>query len=337
MSDLAEFTLHRPATAREAAVLLAAGGRALAGGTDLLPNLRRGLERPAQLVDLSRVAGLDAITCDDGALVIGAGVTLARLAADPLVTQHLGALAEAARAVAGPGHRSAATLGGNLCQDTRCVYYNQSEWWRTSNGWCLKRGGDTCHVAPQGNRCHAAFSGDLAPVLLAARAEVEIATPGGARRMPLDDLYRDDGASHLTLAAGEFVSGVRIAAPRAPRRSGYRKARVRGSMDFPLAGVAVVLSLREGVVAEIGVALSGTNSRPIVLQGLDALIGQRVDDALLAALGKRVQQQASPMRSTSTPSNYRRQVAAVLAQRLVRELAGSAAPVNLTMATQGGG
>ncbi|HSW22992.1 MAG TPA: FAD binding domain-containing protein, partial [Burkholderiaceae bacterium] len=292
MTALPEFTLLRPTTAREAAALLVAGTRALAGGTDLLPNLRHGLDQPAQLVDLSRVAGLDVIDLHDGMLTIGAGVTLTRLSDDPRIAQQLPALAQAAGAVAGPGHRSAATLGGNLCQDTRCVYYNQSQWWRASNGWCLKRGGDTCHVAPQGQRCHAAFSGDVAPVLLAARAEVEIATASGTRRMPLDDLYRDDGASHLTLAAGEFVSSVRVAAPSA-RRSGYRKARVRGSMDFPLAGVAVVLSLRDGVLADIGVGLSGTNSRPIALQGLDAFIGQPVDDTLLAALGKRVQQQAS--------------------------------------------
>ena len=326
MNGLPEFTLQRPATVHEAALLLAAGARAVAGGTDLLPNLRRGLEQPARLVDLSRVAGLDAVELRDGALVIGAGVTLARLADDRLVAQHLVALAEAARAVAGPGHRSAATLGGNLCQDTRCVFYNQSEWWRASNAWCLKRGGDTCHVAPQGDRCHAAFSGDLAPALLAAGAEVEIATPSGTRRMPLDGLYRDDGASHLTLAAGEFVCAVRFAVPAPPWRSGYRKARVRAAMDFPLAGVGAVLSLHDGVVAQIGVALSGTNSRPIVLQGLPSLVGRRVDDALLAALGKLVQQQTSPMRSTVTASNYRRQVAAVLAQRLVRELAGASGP-----------
>jgi 4-hydroxybenzoyl-CoA reductase subunit beta len=359
MSALPEFTLQRPTTPREAAALLAAGARALAGGTDLLPNLRHGLERPTHLVDLSRVAGLDVIDLRDGTLTIGAGVTLARLADDARVVQHLAALAQAARAVAGPGHRSVATLGGNLCQDTRCVFYNQSEWWRASNGWCLKlapesgpmsrppprapqeplrgcggssspaepdlleRGGAICHVAPQGRRCHAAFSGDVAPVLLAARAEVEIATRDGTRRMPLDDLYRDDGASHLTLAAGEFIAAVRIAAATTQRRSGYRKARVRGSMDFPLAGVGAVLSLREGVIAEIGVGLSGTNSRPIALQGLDAFVGHCVDDALLAALGKRVQQQTSPMRSTATPSNYRRQVAAVLVQRLLRELAAA--------------
>ena len=326
MNGLPEFTLQRPTSTREASALLAGGARALAGGTDLLPNLRHGLERPSQLVDLSRVAGLDAIELHDGALVVGAGVTLARLASDARVAQHLAALAEAAAAVAGPGPRSAATLGGNLCQDTRCVFYNQSDWWRASNGWCLKRGGDTCHVAPQGQRCHAAFSGDLAPALLAAGAEVEIATPNGNRRMPLTDLYRDDGASHLTLAGGEFVSAVHIQAAPGVRRSGYRKARVRAAMDFPLAGVGAVLSLHDGMVVRIGVALSGTNSRPIVLHGLDEWVGRRVDDTLLASLGKRVQQQASPMRSTTTPSNYRRQVAAALAQRLVRQLA--AAPVS---------
>lgn len=220
-----------------------------------------------------------------------------------------------------PGHRNAATLGGNLCQDTRCVFYNQSAWWRAANGWCLKRGGETCHVAPQGDRCHAAFSGDLAPVLLAARAEVEIAAPGGTRRMPLAELYRDDGAAHLTLQPGEFVAALHVSAGAPGRRSAYRKARVRASMDFPLAGVAVVLAQRDGVIAELGVGLSGTNSHPLALAGTETFVGQRVDDAMAAALAKLVAKQVSPMRSTVTQSNYRRQVAGVLAQRLLRELA----------------
>jgi 4-hydroxybenzoyl-CoA reductase subunit beta len=323
MNGLPEFTLARPATPAEAAALLATGARALAGGTDLLPNMRRGLERPQCLVDLGGIAGLHTVDERDGGLVIGSGVTLARLAADARVARALPALAEAALAVAGPGHRSAATLGGNLCQDTRCVYYNQSEWWRQTNGWCLKRGGDVCHVAPQGRRCHAAFSGDVAPALIAARAEVEVATAGGTRRMPLAQLYRDDGAAHLTLAPGEFVVRVHLTAPTPGRRSGYRKARTRGSMDFPLAGVAVVLSVRAGALAELRVALSGTNSNPFELDGTGAFVGQRVDDAMLAALDKLVQKQVRPMRSTVTHSNYRRQVASVLAQRLVRELAGA--------------
>ncbi|HEX6721111.1 MAG TPA: FAD binding domain-containing protein, partial [Burkholderiaceae bacterium] len=232
----------------------------------------------------------------------------------------LPALCEAARAVGGPGHRSAATLGGNLCQDTRCIYYNQSAWWREANGFCLKRGGDTCHVAPQGNRCHAAFSGDLAPVLLAANAEVEIAAPGGTRRLPLAQLYRDDGAAHLALAPGALLVRVHLRVT-AEQRSGYRKARVRAGMDFPLAGVAVVLQQRDGVIAALGVGLSGTNSMPLALDGTEAWIGRAVDDELLAALGKQVSRQVSPMRSTVTASNHRRQVAVVLAQRLLHELA----------------
>jgi 4-hydroxybenzoyl-CoA reductase subunit beta len=348
MQTLPEFDVARPASAAEAVALLARpGARAVAGGTDLLPNLRRGLEQPKLLVDLSDIAGFDGIEERAGALAIGAGITLERLASDARVACTLPALCEAARAVGGPGHRSAATLGGNLCQDTRCVYYNQSAWWREANGFCLKRaprsepmarpapqggssspaepdllerGGAICHVAPQGTRCHAAFSGDLAPVLLAADAEVEIAAPGGTRRLPLAQLYRDDGAAHLALAPGALLVRVHLRAV-AGQRSGYRKARVRAGMDFPLAGVAVVLALRDGALAALGIGISGTNSMPFKLDGTDAWVGRVVDDGLLAALGKQVAKQVSPMRSTVTASNHRRQVAVVLAQRLLRELA----------------
>jgi 4-hydroxybenzoyl-CoA reductase subunit beta len=317
------FTLHRPTRIDEAVALLAAepGARLLAGGTDLIPNLRRGLETPTALVDLARVHGFADVTIDDSGLVLGAGTPLTRLSSDVHIVRHYRALAEAAQAVAGPGHRSAATLGGNLCLDTRCVFYNQSEWWRSANSYCLKRGGDTCHVAPQGDRCHAAFSGDLAPALLALGAEVEVASVHGSRRLPLAQLYRDDGRAHLTLARDEVLARVHVPAPRPTCASGYRKARVRGAMDFPLAGVAVALCQRDGLLVELRVALTGTNSCPFVLDGTQALVGSAVDEAALAALGKRVAKQVSPMRSTATPSNYRRQVASVLAQRLLRDLA----------------
>ncbi|RPH59160.1 MAG: 4-hydroxybenzoyl-CoA reductase subunit beta, partial [Burkholderiales bacterium] len=218
-----------------------------------------------------------------------------------------------------------ATLGGNLCLDTRCVFYNQSEWWRASNNYCLKRGGDICHVAPQGVRCHAAFSGDLAPALLALDAEVELVATRGTRRTALADLYRDDGAAHLTIARDEVLARVLVPAAATGRVCGYRKARARAAMDFPLAGIACALALDDdGALRALRVALTGTNSRPIVLTGTDALLGRHIDDDLLATLGKLVQKQVSPMRTTVTHSNYRRQVAAVLAQRLVRSLAEGA-------------
>ena len=319
-----EFDLKRPASIAEAASMLAAtpGARLLAGGTDLMPLMRRGIVRPAVLVDLGGVPEFGDIAVTDDGLSLGAGATLSRLAADERIARDYVAIADAARTIAGPGHRSVATIGGNLCLDTRCVFYNQSEWWRAANGYCLKRGGEVCHVAPQGRHCHAAFCGDLAPALLVMGAEVELVADGqmhGARRIPLADLYRDDGAAHLTFGADELLARIRV--PSTLLRCGYRKSRVRGAIDFPLAGVACSLAVRAGALAELHVALTGTNSRPIVLDGTESLLGRPVDDAMLSSLGKLVQKQASPMRTTVTQPNYRRQVAAVLAQRLVRELA----------------
>ncbi len=324
MQPLPEFTLQRPGSLAEAVGLLAAqpAARLIAGGTDLIPNLRRGLERPTVLIDLSGLGGFDLVQeAPDGSILLGAGLTLAAITTHPTIASRLPALAEAARNAAGPGHRTAATLGGNLCQDTRCVFYNQSEWWRASNHYCLKRGGETCHVAPQGERCHAAFSGDLAPVLLALGAHIELHSVRAQRELPLNELYRDDGAAHLSLQPGELLVRVRVPARSSGMVCGYRKARVRGSMDFPLAAVSVALALEQGRIASLAVGLSGTNSHPLLLAGTGDMVGQPVDDALVARIGKLVQKQVSPMRSTVTPSNYRRQVASVLTQRLLRELA----------------
>lgn len=322
MEALASFTLRRPSSAAEAAALLATpGARALAGGTDLVVNLRRGLERPAMLVDLGGVPGLDVLSWTETGCEIGACVTLARLASDARLCRELPALAQAAVSVAAPTHRASATLGGNLCLDTRCVYYNQSEGWRRSNGYCLKRGGEICHVAPRGKVCHAAFSGDVAPALLALGATLELASPAGGRTIPVAELYRDDGAAHLALAPGEFIVRVRVPRPARGVRAAYRKVRLRGSIDFPLAGVAVALACASGRLKELRIALTGTNPRPLLLSGTEELAGKQVDDSVLAKIGKLVQKQASPVRTTLAQANYRRQVAAVTAQRLVKELA----------------
>jgi 4-hydroxybenzoyl-CoA reductase subunit beta len=311
MIALPEFRLMRPATLAEAARLAAEpDSRLIAGGTGLLPNLRLGLGKPRTLVSLDRLAELQGIETSRDGIRIGAGVTLEQLFRRKDIPD---ALREAAASVAAPGHRSAATLGGNLCLDTRCVYYNQSEHWRRSNDYCLKYGGDICHVAPQGKKCRAAYTGDLAPALLALAAQVETS----ARVIPLEDLYRDDGAAHLALEAGEIVVAVRI--PAAKGRSGYAKARGRGAIDYPLAGVAMALAMRDGSIAHMRVALTGTNSKPLVLTGTDFLASAKVEDAG-PRLMKLVQKQAGPVRTTVTAADYRRQAAAILARRLLGRL-----------------
>lgn len=313
------FELKRATSVAEAAAWLAAPGtRILAGGTDLVPNLRRGLEEPATLVDIGGIAALRTIAYDAPLRQIGAGVTLARLAADPRVAAEYPALAQAAAEVAAPAHRNAGTVGGNLCLDTRCVFYNQSAWWRRSNAFCLKRDGDTCHVAPQGARCHAAFSGDLAPALLALQAEVETVGPSGREAKPLENLYRDDGANCLTLGRGEIVTAVRI--PARELRSGYAKARRRGAIDFPLAGVAIALALGAGRITHLRAALTGTNSCPLLLETGAGFVGEAADLAAEMRLGKRVEKQVKPLRTTIGAADYRRQVAVVLARRLFARL-----------------
>jgi len=318
---LCEFQVLRPLNV-EAAVAARRDqrmSRFLAGGTDLVVNLRRGLGTPTLLIDLNGIAELGGFSCSEKGARIGAGTTLVMLGAHAGLRERYAAVSEAAGAIAGPAHRNIATVGGNLCLDTRCIYYNQSDWWRHTNRYCLKYRGEVCHVAPQGQRCHAAFSGDLAPALMVLGAEVEIAGTSGRRRTPLADLYADDGRAHLRLSDDELVIAVHL--PPSTARSAYAKSRVRGAMDFPLAGVAVALGTDGGRISALRVALTGTNPRPFLLDGTDALIGAPIEEPTVQKLEKLVQKQVQPMRTTLASSNYRRLAAAALVRRLVRTLA----------------
>ncbi|AYH42189.1 4-hydroxybenzoyl-CoA reductase subunit beta [Azoarcus sp. DN11] len=321
MGALSEFRFFRPASAADAVRLRGEfpASRFIAGGTDLLPNMRRGLVGAEVLIDLGAVAEMKELRRDGERLHIGAGVTLATLAADPTVVSHLPALAQAALAVAGPTHRRAATLGGNLCLETRCQYFNQSEHWRAANQFCMKLDGDTCRVAPKSSRCYAAFSGDVAPALLALGAEVELLGPQGARRLPLADFYVDDGMRWLALGADELLVAVTVPLV-AGRASTYEKIRVRGAIDFPLAGVAVVLRRDGDRIAELRVACTGVSSRPELIAGLDELVGQTLDDAALATMERHVKRGIQPMETTLMSVPYRRRATPVLAKRLVRRL-----------------
>jgi 4-hydroxybenzoyl-CoA reductase subunit beta len=319
-APLSKFRLAQPKTVKEAiaARLNHPGGRFIAGGTDLLVNMRRGISSPDLLVDLSGIDELAEIEANGHGVTIGAGVTIATLARNAVIATQYRALAQAADAIAAPGHRIMGTVGGNLCLDTRCIYYNQSEWWRNANAYCLKNRGDTCHVAPQGQHCHAAFTGDLAPALLIFGAEIDIASAQGRRRISLSGLYVEDGKAHLTLADGELIVAVHL--PSDPPPSAYAKIRARAAIDFPLAGVAVALAASGTNVVSLRLALTGTNSRPFLLAGTEAFAGRSVDEKLLQEIDRLVQKQVQPMRTTIASANYRRVAAAALARRLTASL-----------------
>jgi 4-hydroxybenzoyl-CoA reductase subunit beta len=333
MDALPEFQLLRPTTVADVVAARAAhpDSSLLGGGTDLVVNIRRGIVAPPVLIDMNGVAELHAITADATGIEIGASVTLSALARHPGVVEHYPVVAQAAAVIAGPTHRNMGTVGGNLCLDTRCIYYNQSEWWRDANHHCLKTTGDVCHVAPKSHGvCFATFSGDLAPALLTLGAEVDLAGPAGRRTLPLNDLYigharhdsaSGDGKNYLALKAGELVTRVR--ARNTPGlRSAYDKIRIRRSIEYPVAGVAVALRRERGALADLHVAFTGTNPRPVLLQGTAALCGGPLGEDFFKGLDHLVRDQVMAMKTTFTPGHYRRRVAGVLARRLVGRLFG---------------
>jgi 4-hydroxybenzoyl-CoA reductase subunit beta len=321
MSVLPVFDIAEPQSAEEAVRLKAAHPAAcfLAGGTDLVPNLRRGLHSPDLLISLARIPELQQFVATDDGLQVGAGVHLADIGESLPAGDAYRALGMAAASIAGPAHRTMATVGGNLCVDTRCVYYNQSSWWRAANGYCLKKDGDTCHVAKKGGKCVAAYSGDLAPALLVLGAEVEVVSVKGRRRLPLADMFREDGQACLNLDAAELIAAVHIPASTG-LSSGYLKSRIRQSIDFPLAGVAAAMACSGASISRLAVAVTGTNSRPVLLEGLDTLLGEPLSSHVLDGLGKIISRSVQPMRTTLVPSLYRRHMAGVLARRLVTQL-----------------
>jgi 4-hydroxybenzoyl-CoA reductase subunit beta len=317
---LPNFQLLQPATVEAAVAALEKDNcaRLYAGGTDLMVNMRRGLVDAKTLIDISAIADLKRIGSANSGLFVGAGVSLRELAENKLVAKHYRAIHEACLAVAGPGHREVATVAGNLCLDTRCVYYNQSHWWRKANDFCLKYRGEICHVAPTKNVCRAAFCGDLAPALMVHGAELEIVGTGGRRRVALDKFYREDGAHWLRLEATEIIVGVHL--PRARGVSAYRKVRLRGAIDFPLAGIAIACEERSPSRHLFTLAVTGTNSCPVMVDIPDALVADDNCEAFFADLVKRVQMRVSPLRTTTTAANYRRVSISAIAGKLAEEL-----------------
>ena len=320
-----EFTLNRPETVDQAVTAMVdrPSSRFLAGGTDLIVNMRRGLVDADCLIDLTGISELHQLKSGKAGLTIGTGVTLREICEHEEIRRSFGAISQACDAIAGPGHRSMATVGGNLCLDTRCIYYNQSHWWRKANDFCLKFKGDICHVAPAGKRCRATFNGDLPPALMVHDAKVEIAGPDGRRRMALADLYNDDGADHIGLNFGEFIIAVHVppTVDLHPARSAYAKVRVRSAIDFPLAGVAVSCRRTVGGELQVTTALTGTNSRPFLIEGFDPIGPDHDQAAAFMQLEKLVQKQTSPQRTTIIASHYRRLAVSALSRRLATRLA----------------
>jgi 4-hydroxybenzoyl-CoA reductase subunit beta len=272
-------------------------------------------------VAIAQLRELNFVRDEADGLHLGPLVTLSHLAAHPAVARDLPTLAKAAGLVAGPQLRNMGTLGGNLCLDTRCTYYNQTLFWREALGYCLKKTGAVCHVVPTGKRCVAAHSSDVAPVLIALEAEVEIAGPRGRRTLTVEEFFVADGIHNNVLARDEVVVRVFVPARSRGLRGGYQKLRPRGAIDFPMLSVAFAArgaSPCEGA----RLVVSAIAAKPRVISGVDAVVrGKTLDHTVADALGQAAYKQCHPLINVPYDQEYRRDMVPVFVRRAVMEAA----------------
>jgi len=320
MLRLHPYVYHRPRRLDEALELLkehAGDVMPIAGGTDLVPNMKHRLFAPGHLVALKGITELYGIEERDGELAIGAAESLTSVAADPLVNAHFPALAHAASLVAHPMIRNQGTLGGNICLDTRCTYYNQTHFWRRALGFCIKRGGEICHVVEGGTNCVAAHSADTPPILIALGAQIDIASGDGQRSCDLSDFFIADGIWNKRLERHELVTRVRVPMPSPKLRATYTKVRERRSVDFPLLGIALAAELDEGDVLEsISLVVAALGAKPRVIGGLDKLaVGQKPTDDVIAEVAAQAYRQCNPLDNIVVEIEWRRAMVPVYVRR----------------------
>ena len=322
MMRLPSFRYLAPRSIEDAAAHLAenpAETMLLAGGTDLLPNMKRRQQTPTTIVGLRGIRELGEIVSDEG-LVIGAGVTLSQLAADPRVRNSYAGLAQAASQIATPHLRNMGTIGGNLCLDTRCTYYDQTYEWRKSIGFCMKKDGSTCWVATSSPKCLAVSSTDTAPVLQALGARVTLVSSRGTRVLPVVDLFANDGMHYLTRQPDEVLTTIVLPA-NTGWRSAYRKLRRRGSFDFPVAAAAVAAKLDGPDVVDVRIVLGAVASRPLESERASALLrGRRLTDDLIAEAAAAASEIAKPMDNTDFELVWRKMMVRTLVRDALREV-----------------
>ena len=336
MLRLPRFEVARPASLDAAVALLEEHGEkamVIAGGTDLVPNMKHELFTPEVVVSLAEIPGLDGIREEeDGTLRIGAMTTLEGVARDPRVAERAPALAQAAQLVAGPQLRRMGTLGGNVMLDTRCQWYNQTHFWRQALGYCLKKDGTVCHVVAGGRKCVAAASNDTAPALLTLDASLRFHGPAGTRDLGIAELFLADGIYNKH-SRGEILAEVRIPSSAQGGLGAYGKLRTRGSIDFPLFGVACRLQVEAGVIATARLAAVALQARPVELPRAAAELtgvrqGTRELEEAVARASRAAYKQCRPLENVPGDAEWRHEMVPVYVRRTLQAALEGTGPVH---------
>ena len=323
---LPPFTYLAPVSVTDAVKLMADHGpeaMLVAGGTDLYPNMKRRQFEPSVLVGLRGIRDLIGVRSSANAgMTIGAGTILTAVSEHAEIARSYPALATAAGLVSSPQLRNMGTIGGNVCVDTRCNYYNQSYQWRKAVNFCMKKDGAICLVAPGSHRCWAVSSSDTAPVLWSLGATVRLVGPEGERVIPISALYQDDGIQYLSKRPGEVVTEI-VLPPAEGWRSAYLKLRRRGSFDFPVLGVAVALRMEGDTVKEAAITLGAVASQPRPAPDAAALlVGQRLSPELIERVAEAAYRPSKPLDNTDLTHPYRKKMTRVFVARALKGLAG---------------
>lgn len=325
MLRLPPYEYHQPRALDEALELLATHGddaMPIAGGTDLVPNMKHKLFTPGHLVAVRRLPELRGIGRENGDVRIGAAESLAGVAAHPDVAGLLPSLARACGDISGPQLRRMGTIGGNICLDTRCTYYNQTHFWRQALGFCLKKDGNDCHVVKGGTRCVAAHSADGATALMTLDATLEIAGPQGRRTVAIEDFFTSDGVWNRRMESNEILVAVRVPVPPPRARYSFQKLRIRDSIDFPLVNLAAAGRFdEEGRVTALRMVVSGMGAYPRKIGKLEeAAAGNRLDDPVIEAIAHQAFRQSHPLANIPVDADWRREMVPVLVRRALEEM-----------------
>jgi 4-hydroxybenzoyl-CoA reductase subunit beta len=327
MLRLPEFNYIQPRSLKQATKALADLGTdamLVAGGTDVYPKMKRGQFTPRHLISLRSLRELKGIRQSKEGLWIGAGESLTAVSNHRFVAKHLPALAHAAESVSTPQLRNMGTIGGNVFVDTRCNYYDQTFFWRQAVGFCMKKDGDICWVAPGSAKCLAIASSDTSPVLVSLRAMAVMVSPRGERRVRLEDLYRDDGIDYSAKEKDEILRGLFIPRESLGWRNVYLKLRRRGSFDFPILGVAATMDVDErGECRHVSIVLTAVASAPkVVPEAMTLLEGKKVTLDLINAVADLAAKTAHPLDNADLDYWYRKRMAKVYTQRALAQVAG---------------
>lgn len=339
MLRLHPYRYHRPGSIEEALALLAEHGEdamPIAGGTDLVPNMKHGLFTPGHLVALSGVPEMRGVEVGEEGIRIGACESLDSLAGHPALRRYFPALARACELVSGPQLRRMGTLGGNVCLDTRCTYYNQTHFWRKSLGFCLKKDGELCHVVKGATKCVAAHSADTPPVLTVLGATLEITGQGGRRTVPVSEFYSSDGVWNRRMEPDELLTSIFVPYPEAPSRTSFQKMRLRDSIDFPVVNLAVAVTLdAEARVTGMSMVASALGAYPRRIGKVEeTAAGNRLTPSVIDAIADQAFRQCHPLANIIVDVEWRRAMVPVLVRRALQEIAAQPAAELLRDAEQ---